>query len=79
MDAVRRTALIAIQALAVVFGCAAQSGPGDPEVPKQVTRGEAFTPICGDYRLRLVMRDPYPGSDRTVRTSDCVATLLVTR
>jgi hypothetical protein len=33
----------------------------------------------GDYRLRLVMLDPYPEGDRTIRTSDYVATLLVTR
>ena len=38
--------------------------------------GEA---VYGAYRIRLLMLDPYPTADRTIRPSDYVVTLLVTR
>ena len=35
--------------------------------------------VYGEYRIRLVIPDPYPQADRTINPSDYVATLLATR
>jgi hypothetical protein len=140
-----QAALVAVQVLAVVVGCAAQPGPGSPTALDQAMLGETFTlrpggvavvrgedlqvgfdrvlsdsrcpqgaqcivkgeavirvwlstppqgraehelrtapppdaeAVYGEYRIRLVTLDPYPQVDRTISSSDYVATLLVTR
>jgi hypothetical protein len=43
------------------------------------TTPNAAEAVYGAYRIRLVTLDPYPTADRTIRPSDYVVTLLVTR
>ena len=46
---------------------------------RDLTTPNAAEAVYGAYRITLVTLDPYPTVDHTIRPSDYVATLLVTR
>ena len=52
---------------------------GRAEHELQTTPPSAAEALYEGYRIRLVALEPYPQVDRTIRASDYVATLLVTR
>jgi len=52
---------------------------GRAEHELQTTPPVAAEALYEGYRIRLVTLEPYPQVDRTIRSSDYVATLLVTR
>ena len=58
---------------------ASSDGDGAPAASEAEAPPADAEVLYGEYRLRLLTLDPYPQVDRTIRPSDYVATLLVTR
>ena len=66
---VTQVAIVAIQLLAAVVGCAAQAG-GDPAAPDQVTLGETFTLAAGAMAI-VRGEELQVGFDRVLSDSRC--------